>query len=533
MNEQSKTILPLIASGALLAIASLFPQTGLGLMAAILSAAAFAWPVRHGAPTLLSFFLSGFVFTAIAFYWLPDTITFFGGFPYPVALLFFGLFCVVSALQFLVCGWLAVRLERTMLAGVGLALPLAWFAAEVLYPRMFPWAMGHAMSAWPEVASLAAFGGVPPISALLLWWGVALAELVHMLRAKQWRWPVPMAVAGATAMLVGVGYVRSAAVRAEVAAAPRVKVAIIQGNLEAKQKGDIKFLDVNIARYQAITREVVAQGAELVVWPESVSNYWTPETLASVRGTTYDPFPMGEVALLYGGLSFRERDPEEVEEVLRANPQLRTKRFIEQFRYHRFNSAFGLDADGKVVGRYHKRILMPFGEYVPLSGVFPVLKQMLPQTGDFTVGDVREPIPFSLGDIPVTAAVLICYEDLIPALAREAVELGANVLVNLTNDAWYGDTAAPYQHHLLALWRAIEAKRYLLRATNTGYTAIVNPLGENEGDLPLFKEGFLLQEIPLLEGRTFYSRIGEVPHWLLSAGLLGIGLLARKRSPHE
>ena len=148
-----------------------------------------------------------------------------------------------------------------------------------------------------------------------------------------------------------------------------------------------------------------------------------------------------------------------------------------------FNTAFFTDANGKILGRYHKQVLLAFGEYLPFSRILSLLPAM-PFADGFTAGP--GPVVFHLPR-GVRIAPLICYEDLMPELSRKFVgETRANLLVNLTNDAWYGKSVGPWQHLRLAQSRAIETRRSLLRVTNTGVTSVVNAKGELVQSLPLF-----------------------------------------------
>jgi apolipoprotein N-acyltransferase len=280
----------------------------------------------------------------------------------------------------------------------------------------------------------------------------------------------------------------------------------VQGNLEAKQKRDIRLLEPNLERYRALSKSVLAEGAELLLWPETVATSWLPEEFKSVRGTPYDVFPSGAVPLFYGGLSVRQRASAAA-----------------------FNAVFLRNTEGLILARYYKRILMPFGEYMPFADLIPALRELSPATGDFTVGD--QPITTTVSvrksvesEQTFGVGMLICYEDLVPSLSNEAVDSGANILVNFTNDAWYGETAAPYQHHMLAAWRAVEVNRYLLRVTNTGVTGIVNPLGETERELPIFKEGTIVQPVKLLTRRTVQARVGDWPVVVLAAIVVLVAL---------
>jgi apolipoprotein N-acyltransferase len=227
---------------------------------------------------------------------------------------------------------------------------------------------------------------------------------------------------------------------------------------------------------------------------------------------------------LYGGLSLRLRGLEEVREILARNPNSKSQRDIRAAHVaKKFNSAIAIDKAGDVLGIYHKRILMPFGEYIPFADRYPELKKLSPQTADFSVGDKLDPISIPLDsntDAPeqeLKVAPLICYEDLISGPTLEGARRGADILVNLTNDAWYGETAAPLQHHLIAQWRAIEARKTLIRSTNTGLTAIVDPLGQTVSQLPVFTADHLVYDAPILSISTVYSQLGDLPSWVLSA----------------
>jgi apolipoprotein N-acyltransferase len=129
-------------------------------------------------------------------------------------------------------------------------------------------------------------------------------------------------------------------------------------------------------------------------------------------------------------------------------------------------------------------------------------------------------------------APLICYEDIVPWLARKATRQGAVLLVNLTYDTWFGQTAAPFQHHLIAAFRAIENRRFLVRATNSGYSAVVDPLGKTIARIPAFSEGTVTASVSLLDYPSTYTRyVGERPWWVLACGTLGLIVVGRwKRS---
>ena len=517
-------------SGLLLGVASLFPETSISALITITAISLFCVFLKKIDSAYLSFFIFGTVFHAVAFYWLPYTITFFGGFPSYLAYLLYALFCLTAALQFIFCAWIYKRLSASGLAQLLLALPLAWMISEFLFPRLFPWHLGHLLISSKTVAGFAEYGGVTPISGLLVWWGICVSEVLIERKDREWKGVLFCVLV--SVIVCGFGGYRNISVAKTISSAKEVKVALVQGNLAAKEKGDVRYFDANLETYQRLSRVAEQQGADVIFWPESVLNRWVPEWTDNVAGTELDPDPDRKLPLLFGGLSYRTRPADELEELFRKFPEYNTAAMRSRFVYQRFNSALAIDRAGEIVGRYHKRVLMPFGEYMPFADQFPAIQKLSPQTGDFTKGDLLEPLELELlidgHSEQLKAGALICYEDLVPQMSRDAVRRGANILVNLTNDAWYGKSAAPRQHHLLALWRAIETRRYLLRVTNTGYTAVVDPFGNSIASLDIFTEDLIVAPVGLIDHQTIYSKIGDLPLWILSVFGLVFCFLRRK-----
>ena len=192
-----------------------------------------------------------------------------------------------------------------------------------------------------------------------------------------------------------------------------------------------------------------------------------------------------------------------------------------------FNSALLVRGDGRVLGRYDKNYLLIFGEYLPFADWFPFLRRWVPEAGDFKAGDTVE--AFEDGDLRI--GVMVCYEDIIPSFTRRLGGKDPNVLVNLTNDAWFGKTAEPYLHLQLATFRAIENRLYLLRATNTGVSAIVDPVGRLVQQTRLDDPETLSAKIAILSGDTLYRRIGDVFPWAccgLSVVLIAVARFRRR-----
>jgi len=165
------------------------------------------------------------------------------------------------------------------------------------------------------------------------------------------------------------------------------------------------------------------------------------------------------------------------------------------------NSAFLLRPDGVPAGRYDKVHLVPYGEYVPLRKIFPFIGKLVVGVGDFRPGEGFHPIRgegWNLG-------VLICYEGIFPEAARAYKREGATLLVNITNDAWFGRTSAPYQHLSMTVFRAVETRLYLVRAANTGISAIVDPAGKILSRTPIFERAVLKGEVKIIDAEIYSS----------------------------
>ena len=184
-----------------------------------------------------------------------------------------------------------------------------------------------------------------------------------------------------------------------------------------------------------------------------------------------------------------------------------------------FNSALLQSADGEILAVYDKAFLLMFGEYIPFGEAFPQLYELSPETSRFQSGTRTEPIVLPLKGRSARIGMLICYEDLVPRYAKRVAAHNPNLLVNLTNDAWFGQSAEPEHHLNLALIRSVEYRRWLLRSTNTGISVFIDAVGRRVAETRLTGEETLLRDVPLLEGRTLYALVGDWPLLGLALGL--------------
>lgn len=216
--------------------------------------------------------------------------------------------------------------------------------------------------------------------------------------------------------------------------------------------------------------------------------------------------------ILFGGITWEDPTPEQRED---PASDRRTK----------YNTAIMLDDVGRVVGTYDKVYLLAFGEYMPFGDMFPGLYDAFPQSGRFTPG--REVRAFQWGDRRI--GVMICYEDILAKFTGKLAAKDPNIIINVTNDAWFGHTSEPYLHLALSVFRSVETRLVLARATNTGVSAIIDPVGRVVSQTRLTDAETTLEDVPLMRGATFYGRVGDLFTWALALGLIAWVVVTRRR----
>lgn len=371
---------------------------------------------------------------------------------------------------------------------------------EWLQPQLFPVNAGSALVNVPLAVQTADLGGPLLLTALLGVANGALFETVAWRRGGRRPTGVWLATAAVVTAALLYGRARMAAFATMPADAPSLRVGIVQANLgllEKRTQGIVAH-----EKHLEQTRELLAAGAvDLVVWPET----------AYVRALRR-PLPLDgrlilaglEVPLLFGTGSTHE----------------------EGGRLLHSNSVFLIGADGMIRDAYDKNLLIPFAEHVPLDDVLPALRRWFPNLQEFDAA--TETPALRLG--PWRLATPICYEVVRPDFVRRMVRAAEpHLLVTLANDAWFGDSEEPWIHLALARLRAVEHRRYLVRATNSGVSAVVDPTGRVVVRSRLFMRENLRATVYPLEGSTFYGRIGDWPG-LLAAGIVVLCLVRSRRS---
>jgi apolipoprotein N-acyltransferase len=446
---------------------------------------------------------AGFGMTIAGFYWLSYTLQVFSGFPLPLCWLFQAILCGYQAGRIALFGWLAARGEQRGW-GRGLTLTLAFVASELVFPLLFPWFYGATVHQVLPLIQVAELGGPIAVSLVLLAFNYALAELV--IARLDGRAPNKRLLAlGLVPLFAAIyGWIRIPMVEARSAAAEKIEVGLVQANMSlmGKRLNPHEGLD----RHLRLTEELKAQGPlDLVVWSETSVMGAVLEEDANRAMRQQFTRRLG-VPALFGSVLARKVD--------------------DAREYAMFNSALLTDKKGSVVGRFDKQLLLAFGEYLPFGETFPILYEWSPHTGHFQSGTSFKPL--SLGDHQI--AVVICYEDVLPSFVnREMREGEPELIANLTNDAWFGDSTEPWIHLALAKLRAVEQRKFFVRSTNSGVSAFVDPTGRVISHTKTFEEASQRATLRWLKGKTPYTLWGDGPWWLLT--LASVVFAFRRRGP--
>ena len=437
--------------------------------------------------------LTGAAAYFITSYWLIDTISVFGGFPLVISIFFHIVISIYSGLIFGIFSYLIVKLhfqDKSMLFTIFTGI--LWVAIEYYFPLLFPFSIASPLGNYYPLIQASDLVGINFYSFLLIFFNFTFFHIITASRFGKnlYRGEIPVAVL-LTVIILLYGFNRIGVIDKQIGNAMKLKVGIVQGNFDFTEKKMDNYL-VMVNEYKKLSRLLDSE-AQLIIWPETAVQVFIPTDgkFLELDGKLLIP-DNTKSYYLTGGLSY---------EIINK------KKPINAENVNQYNSAFLTDSKGKILGRFHKIKLLLFGEHLPFSGYFPSIKKLSPATGDYIPG--KELNLLKVERYGLKIATLICYEDIIPSFARRFKQKGANILVNLTNDAWFGKTIAPYQHLLIALPRSVENRSYFIRATNTGVSAIIDPVGRILIKTDIFKQEKIEGTVGLMNNNiTFYALHG-------------------------
>jgi apolipoprotein N-acyltransferase len=374
-----------------------------------------------------------------------------------------------------------------------LFFPVLWVAHEFLRANAFtgfPWnLLGYSQSENLNIIQIADITGVYGISFLVAAANSALYCVLKSVSNREFRartllFPFFVSCLLLAALMYGYQKINHTS---DIQSSASTRIGVLQGNIPQDLKWEETQRDLIFSRYENLAAKAVQEGAKLVIWPET------------------------SVPVLFGSTDPDWKKVPKISERLRI-PMMIGAPTVErdQSRVEYFNSAILLNGYD-FLGKYDKVHLVPFGEYMPLSWILPLGPGIAAREIDFTQGKNMTVLPFDA----LRFGTLICYEAIFPELAGQAVANGANCLVNITNDGWFGNTAAPKQHLEMARFRSVENGLWMLRAANTGISAAFDQVGRVVHKIDLNSDGFFVADIPSIDNpKTFYSRFGDVFAWM-------------------
>lgn len=466
-------------------------------------------------------FIAGFIAGVVAncgiLYWTTVAMSVYGRIPWALSgVILLLLAGILSALYF---GPWAAAVEY--LSGKGimetLSAPVIWTSLEFIRNYLFtgfPWEnLGYSQYLNLHLIQMSEYTGVYGVSFVVMLANASIYSLLEgiLMEGRSVQFKKWVGAVISACLILGIcafGHRRLADVRNASASAPRLKVGLVQGNIDQDRKWNPAFQEETMNIYIGLTRSLASEKPGLIIWPETAVPFYF-QSDHRYRPQVFSISRELNSFVLVGSVAYG---------------------FVRS-ELDYFNSAYLISPEGKETGRYDKIHMVPFGEYLPFpfSLLYSFLGKVIGAVGDFTPGEKSYVFLIPQGGF----GVLICYEIIFPELSRRLALDGANLLVTITNDAWFGRTSAPYQHLSMATFRAVENRRFIARAANTGISGFVDITGKIMLTTDIFKPAYLSGEVGLEKYLTFYTYYGDVFSWacLLVSAILFWRTFGRLKFP--
>ncbi len=454
--------------------------------------------------------LGGIFYFGIVLYWLDIAMTVFGNMPQYLAIPALLILVLYCASYWGLWGYTSSYISKSIGIEFTIVAPFVFVAFEYLRNYLlsgFPWG-NIAYSQYKNLIfiQISAIGGIYLVQYIILNINAVIESWVRFLILRNENKPVGYSVVLIVSLIFVYvfGLIRANAINVESTNSIKLKISMLQGNIDQgiKKKSNA-YRGSILSNYIDLLNKAKEEFSELVIWPEAAYPVSLSDEMVSFvkpnRMLDQDKYPFVQII----GVSTY---------------------YYEGGKRLLHNGAFLLNGDLNITARYYKSHLVPFGEYVPLG--IPVEK-FVSGIGTFIPGKDIKPVEINHNGKIIKSGILICYEGIFPEISREHSSKGANLLVNLTNDAWYGISSAPYQHLSMYVFRAVENGKFLARVANTGVTAIINPYGKIISETDIFERALLSGEISLIESKTIYTKIGDIFAILVTIFVAGSFVMAK------
>jgi apolipoprotein N-acyltransferase len=456
-------------------------------------------------------FLTGFVSFLGILYWIIVAVHTYGKVPLILSALILLLLVIYLSLFTGAFTYLTRLIQIRSGIQTILFTPILWVALEYLRSFLltgFPWAyLAHTQYLNLPFIQMADITGVYGLSFVILFVNATLYWVFHQWTKKTFPFKEVTLTILVLLFFLFYGYVKMRHLDREAIQNPSLKVGLVQGNIDQSIKWDESFQLETLKIYRKLSMKVAEDKPDLIIWPETATPFFFQEA------KEYQPIvleiPEKTNAFLLFGTPFYK---------------------IEKGKVNYYNSALLVSPSKELVGKYDKMHLVPFGEYIPLRTLLFFIESSIGEgIGNFKPGKGISNLSLPRGKF----GVLICFEIIFPDLCRRFVKDGADFLVTITNDAWFGRTAAPYQHLSMATFRAIENRVFIARAANTGISAFIDPKGKIVKQGGIFTQEAMNGTIRLMKNKTFYTLYGDVFAWFCTAfSVLLLGYALKKARQH-
>ncbi len=448
-------------------------------------------------------FVTGLVHYLTLIYWIAHTMKIYGYLPLYICIPVLFLFASYLALYSAIFSML-ISIPCSSPVTCFFMLPVLWVSLEYIRSFLFsgfPWELiGYSQFNHLHLIQISDIFGVYGVSFLIALSNGTLFFIWLYLKKMEWQGIavtkrfVQVIVSFFILILGSVwfyGEWRINTAEKLISNSPSLKVSVVQGNIDQTIKWDPEFQYVTTKKYIDLSLSVKKDNPDLIVWTETATPFYFLYNLKMTQMVKEGIKETG-THFLIGSPYFTQREKDKIDY---------------------YNSAYLIKPDGEVTGKYDKAHLVPFGEYVPLKKWLPFIGKMVEQVGDFIPGKEGETIDAEFqrsgNKEKIKLGIQICYEIIFPNLSRMMAKNDAGLLINITNDAWYGRTGAPYQHFSMAIFRAVENKRTLIRSANTGISGFISPVGKVIASTQLFEDAVIIRDVPVIQSKTIYTRFGD------------------------